>query len=74
MSHHEAIEDLNIEIAGVQCVIPILLATNQLSHDMNIGNNFQILYSPCTHTKNQIIFAINGHLIPIDKLNKPYAH
>jgi len=51
MSHNEAIERLNIEIGGVQCVIPILWATNQPSHDMIIENNFQRLYSPCTYTK-----------------------
>jgi len=50
MSHNEAIEGLNIEI-GVQCIIPVLWATNQPSHDMIIGNNFQRLYSPCTETK-----------------------
>ena len=74
MSHNEAIEELNIEIGWIQCVIPVLWATNQPSHDMIIGNNFQRLYSPCTQTKNQIIFTINGHLVPIDKLNKAYIH
>jgi len=39
-SHNEAIKELNIEIGGVQCVIPILRATNQPSHDMIIENNF----------------------------------
>jgi len=24
--------------------------------------------------KNQIIFTINGHSVPIDKLNKAYTH
>ena len=68
MSHNEAIESLNIEIWGVQCVTPVLWATNQASHDMIIGNNFQRLYSPCTQTKTQIIFTINDHSVPIDKL------
>ena len=74
MSHNEAIEGLNIEIKGVQCVISVLWATNQPPHDMIIGNNFQILYSPCTQTKTQIIFTINGHSVPIEKLNRAYIH
>ena len=74
MSHKKAIERLNIEIGGVQCIIPVLWATNQPLHDMNIGNNFQRQYSPCTQTKTQIIFTINGHSVPIDKLNKAYTH
>ena len=41
---------------------------------MNIGNNFQILYSPCTLTINQIIFTIIGHSVPIEKLSKAYTH
>jgi len=41
---------------------------------MIIGNNFQRLYSLCTHTTNQIIFTINGHSIPIEKLSKAYTH
>jgi len=28
MSHNETIEELNIEIEGIQCVIPVLWATN----------------------------------------------
>jgi len=48
MSHTEAIEGLNIELGGIHCAIPVLWATNQPSHDMIIGNNFQRLYSPCT--------------------------
>jgi len=71
MSHNEG---LNIEIGGVQCVIPVLWATNQPSHDMIVGNIFRRLYSPCTQTKIQMIFTINGHLIPIDKLNKAHTH
>jgi len=39
-----------------------------------IGNNFQRLYSPCTQTKTQIIFTINGQSVPIEKLNKAYTH
>jgi len=74
MSHNEGIEGLNIEIGEVQCVILVLWATNQPSHDMIIGNNFQRLYSPCTHTKTQIIFTIKVHSFPIDKLNKACAH
>ena len=41
---------------------------------MIIRNNFQRLYFPCTQTKSQIIFIINGHVVPIDKLNKAYTH
>ena len=41
---------------------------------MIIGNNFQRLYSPCTQTKTQITFTIDGHCVPIDKLNKAYIH
>ena len=74
MNHNEAIEGLNKEIGRVQCVIPVLWATNQLSYDMIIGNNLQTLYSPCTQTKSQIIFTINGHLVPSDKLNKAYTY
>ena len=37
---------------------------------MIIENNFQRLYSPCTQTISQIIFTINGHSTPIEKLNK----
>ena len=51
MSHNKATEELNIEIGGVEFVIPVLWATNQPSHDMIIENNFQRLYSPCTQTK-----------------------
>ena len=68
MSHNEAIEGLSIELGGVQCVIPVLWAANQPSHDMTIENNFQRLYSPCTSSINQIIFTINGHSVPIEKL------
>jgi len=73
MSHNEAIEGLNIELEEVQCVIPVLWVTNQPSHDMIIGNHFQRLYSPCTQTKTQIIFTIDGHSVPIDKLHKAYS-
>ena len=41
---------------------------------MIIGNNFQRLYSPCTQTVNQIIFTINGHSVPVEKLSKTYTH
>jgi len=41
---------------------------------MIIGNNFQRLYSPCIQSINQIIFTINGHSVPIDKLSKAYTH
>ena len=61
MSHNEVIKELNVEIGGVQCVIPVLWATHQPLHDVIIGNNFQRLYSPCKQTKSQIIFTINGH-------------
>jgi len=40
MSHNEVIEGLSIELGGVQCIIQVLWATDQLSHDMIIGNNF----------------------------------
>lgn len=41
---------------------------------MIIENNFQGLYSPCTQTINQIIFTINGHSVPIEKLGNAYTH
>ena len=66
MSHNEAIEGLSIELGGVQCIIPVLWATDKPSHDMIIENNSQRLYSSCTQTINQITFTINGHLIPIE--------
>ena len=74
MSYNETIEGLNIETGGVQCVIRVLWATNQPSHNMIFGNNFPRLYSPCTQTKIQMIFTINGRSISIDKLNKAYTH
>jgi len=74
MSHNEAIEELNIEIGAVKCVIPVLWVINQPSHDMISENNFQRLYSPCNQTKSQTIFTISGHSVPIDKLNKAYTH
>ena len=74
MSHNEAIEGLSIELGGVQYIMPILWATDQPSYDMIIENNFQRLYSPCTQTIDQIIFTINGHSIPIEKLSKAYTH
>ena len=40
MSHNEVIEGLTIELGGVQCIILVLCATDQPSHDMIIGNNF----------------------------------
>jgi len=48
MSHNGAIERLSIGLGGVQCIILVLWATNQPSHDMIMGNNFQRLYSPRT--------------------------
>ena len=45
MGHNKAIEGLNIEIGAVQCVILVIWAANQPSHDMIIRNNFQRLYS-----------------------------
>jgi len=48
ISHNEAIEGSAIELGGVQCIILVLCATDQPSHGMIIGNNFQRLYSPCT--------------------------
>jgi len=74
MSHNEVMEGLSIELGGVQCIIPVLWATNQPSRDMIIGNNFQRLYSPCIQTINQIIFTINSHSVPIKKLSKAYNH
>jgi len=50
MSHNEAIQGLNVNIGGVQCVILVIWATNQPSHDKIIENNFQRLYSPCAQT------------------------
>jgi len=41
---------------------------------MIIGNNFQRPHALCTQTKTQIIFTINGHSVPIEKLNKTYTH
>ena len=73
MSHNESMERLSIKL-GVQCIIPVLWATDQPSHDMIIGNNFQRLYSPRTQTINQIIFTIDGHSVPIEKLSKAYTH
>ena len=72
--HTELIEELPIEIGGVQCIIPKLWETEQPSHDMIIGNNFQKLYSPCTQTVEQIIFTINGHSVPVQKITKAYTH
>ena len=74
MNHNEAIEGLSIELEGVQCIIPVPWATDQPSHDMIIENNIQKLYSARTHAINQIIFTINGHSVPIEKLSKTYTH
>ena len=74
MSHNKAIEGLSIELGGVQSIIPVLWAIDHPYHNMFIGNKFQRLYSPCTQTIHQIIFTINGHLIPIEKLSKTYTH
>ena len=68
ISHNKAIEGLSIELGGVQCVILVLWATDQPSHDMIIENNFQRLYSPCTPVINQIIFTINDYSVSIEKL------
>ena len=48
MSHNEVIEGSTIELGGVQCIIPVLWATDQPSHDIVIENNLQRLYSSCT--------------------------
>ena len=40
MNHNEVIEGLSIELEGVQYIIPILRATDELSHDKIIRNNF----------------------------------
>ena len=69
MSHNEAIEGLSIEL-GAQCIIPVLWATDQPSYDIIIGNKFQRLYSQCTQTINQIIFTINRHSVPIEKIEQ----
>ena len=74
MNHNEAIEGLSINVGGVKCIIPVLWATDQPSHDMIIRNNFQRLYSSCTQTINQIIFTINSHSIFIEKLSNAYTH
>ena len=50
MSHNEAIEELSIRIGGVQYIISVLCTTNQPSRNIIIEDNFQMLYSPCTHT------------------------
>jgi len=63
---------LSIKIRGLQRIIIVLYANDQLYHDIIIGNNFQRLYSQCTQTKNQIIFRLNGHLVTFDKLNAYY--
>ena len=62
MSHNEATEWLSIKIGGVQCIISIVWATDQPSHDMIIGSNFQRLYSLCIQMTSKIIFIINSHL------------
>ena len=74
MNHNEAIKGLSIEFEGVQCIIPVPWTTDQPSHNMIIGNNFQRSYSPCTQTINQITFTINDHSVSIEKLNKAYTH
>ena len=68
MSYNEAIEGLSIELEGVQCIVTVLWATDQPSHDMIIGNNFQRLYSPYAHAINKNLLTINDHLVPIEKL------
>ena len=40
MSYNESIEGLSIELGRLQCIIPVLWATDQPSYDMIIGNNF----------------------------------
>ena len=65
---------LSIELGGVHCIILVLWATDQSSHDMIIGTNFQRLYSPRTQTIDPIIFMINGHSVPVEKLSKAYTH
>jgi len=57
MSHNQGVEQLSIKIRGVQRIILIPWVTNQPSHDMVIGNNFQRLYCQCTQTIHQIIFG-----------------
>ena len=47
MIHTDAIENLDIQINSVNFIIPKLWATDQPSHDVIIGNNFQRLYNPC---------------------------
>jgi len=64
---------LKIEIGGKQCVMPVLSATNQPLHDMIIGNNFQILYSPYTQAISHNIHN-KWYSFPIEKLNKAYTH
>jgi len=74
MNHNKAVKGSFIELGGVQCIILVLWTTDKPSHDMIVGNNFQRLYCPCTHTITQIIFIINGHSISIEKLSKAYTH
>jgi len=74
MCPNEVIDGLSADIRGVQCIIPVIWATDQTSHHMIIENNLQRLCSLCTQTISQIIFTINGHSISINKLNKMYTH
>jgi len=74
MSHNKAIEQLCIEIGGVQCIIPVLWAIDQPYHDMIIGNDFQRLYSLCTQSISQKNFTINGHSVLTNELNKACIH
>ena len=73
ISHNEA-KGLSIEIGGVQWIALVLWITDNPSYDMIIGNNFQRLYSPCTNTKNKIIFTNNIQSVPIGTLSKAYTY
>ncbi|XP_021721370.1 uncharacterized protein LOC110688928 [Chenopodium quinoa] len=72
MMHTEIIEDLKIKIGGVQCVIPILWATDQPSHDMIIENNFQSQRGDrVTPTQQEVALRISEcESSLIDQINK----
>ena len=74
MTHSEVMLDLPIIIGGVPCIIPVLWAIEQTSHDMIIGNNFQRLYSPCTQKLDKMIFNINGETAWVKKMKQAYTH
>ena len=46
MSHNEAMKGLSIELRGVECIIPVLWATDKPSHDMIDKPPFSPLFNP----------------------------